>query len=112
MESSQNVYSYRIGQKVISNMNLGGGMANPKNYLKANFSDKWEEICQSLLDLSKVFPYKIEKLRKTDIMSMGIDVGLDKGGKIYIFKANGTPSTAAFKGEAVHLRAQYYNYLI
>lgn len=45
-------------------------------------------------------------------MSMGIDVGLDKGGKIYIFKANGTSSTAAFKGEAVHLRTQYYNYLI
>lgn len=101
-----------IGQKVISNMNQGGGMANPKNYLKANFPDNWKEIHQSLLKLSKVFPYKFEQLRKTEIMSLGIDVGIDRDGKIYIFEANGAPATSALKAEVVNLRTQYYHFLI
>src|SRR5699024_10450738 len=101
-----------IGQKVISNMNQGGGMADPKNYLKANFPDNWKDIYQNLLELGKVFPYKFEELRKTDIMSLGIDVGIDKTGKIYIFEANGAPTTTMLKAEAINLRTQYYKYLL
>lgn len=101
-----------IGQTVISNMNQGGGMADPKVFLKANFPDKWKEIYQKLLDLGEIFPYKFESWRKTDIMSLGIDVGVEPNGDIYIFEANGAPATANLKGEVVNLRTQYYNYLI
>jgi len=87
-------------------------MADPKNYLKANFPDNWKDIYQKLLELGEVFPYKFEELRKTDIMSLGIDVGIDKTGEIYIFEANGAPATAALKAEAINLRTQYYKYLI
>lgn len=93
-------------------MNQGGGMADLKNYLKANFPDKWEDIYQRLLDIAEVFPYKFEELRQTDVVSLGIDLGIDKNGEIYIFEANGAPSTAALKAEVINLRTQYYKFLI
>lgn len=101
-----------IGQKVISNMNQGGGMADPENYLKANFPDKWKEIYRKLLNLGEIFPYKFEELRQTDIMSLGIDVGIDSDGKIYVFEANGAPSTVALRLESIDLRTKYYKYLV
>src|SRR5699024_117414 len=101
-----------IGQKVISNMNQGGAMAEPKGFLKANYPDKWKGIYQKLLNLRNVFPRKFEQLRGTDIMTLGIDVGIDHSGEIYVFEANGAPATAALRAEAVDLRTQYYKYLI
>lgn len=101
-----------IGQTVISNMNQGGAMAEPKGFLKANFPDKWEEIYQKLLDLGETFPYKYEELRKTDMMTLGIDIGIDQKGQLYIFEANTASFTAPLKAEVVNLRTQYYKYLI
>lgn len=101
-----------IGQTIISNMNQGGGMADPKSFLKANFPDKWEQIYKSLEDLGKIFPYKFEELRKTDIMTLGIDVGIDQNGDLYIFEANGAPDTSRIKAEVINLRTQYYKYLL
>lgn len=101
-----------IGQKVISNVNQGGGINDPEPFLKANFEHNWESIIQELDELAVTLPYKIERLRKTKIMSLGLDVGIDKNGKLYLFEVNGAPTTAPLKSEVALLRADYYKYVL
>ncbi len=101
-----------IGQKVISNVNQGGGIADIKTFLKANYEDKWKEINNKLNDFALTYPYKHEEIRGTEVMSLGVDIGIDKSGKLYMFEANSAPSTSALKAEVVTLRTDYYQYII
>ncbi|MBU9712955.1 YheC/YheD family protein [Evansella tamaricis] len=111
-ESAKNYIRIGIGQKVISNVNQGGGISDPKAFLKANFGDQWEEINSKLNDIAVTLPYKIEELRKTHIMSLGFDIGIDKTGKLYLFEVNDGPSTAAVISEVAMLRSKYYKFVI
>ncbi|WP_246521274.1 MULTISPECIES: YheC/YheD family protein [Ornithinibacillus] len=101
-----------IGQKVISNVNQGGGIADADVFLKANFPNNWEEINVKLDELGNSLPYKIEELRGTSVMSLGMDVAIHGDGNLYIFEVNGAPATAALKAEAALLRTQYYVYML
>lgn len=101
-----------IGQSVISNVNQGGGISDPKEFLKANFGDQRKEIYQHLLKLGKEIPEKMEQLRGTHIMSLGLDIGIDKRGKLYLFEVNDGPSTKAVISEAAFLRSNYYLYIL
>ena len=111
--SARNFIRIGIGQKVISNVNQGGGIGDPEPFLKANFGDNnWEIINRNLNKLAITLPYKIEKLRNTHIMSLGLDIGIDKDGKLYLFEANSCPTTAPLKAEAAMLRTDYYKYIL
>jgi len=110
--SARNFIRVGIGQKVISNVNQGGGISDPEPFLKANFGDQWKEINNKLNALATSLPYKMENLRNTKVMSMGLDVGIDKDGEIYLFEINGAPVTAPLRSEAAMLRTQYYKYLL
>lgn len=110
--SARNFIRIGIGQKVISNVNQGGGIADPEPFLKANFGEKWQEIQKKINELAITLPYKIEQLRNTHIMSLGMDIGIDQDGSLYFFEANSAPTTAPLKAEAVMLRTDYYKYII
>lgn len=101
-----------IGQKVISNVNQGGGISEPKPFLKANFGEFWEEIDEKLNEIAATLPNKIEELRGTHIMSLGIDIGIDSDGKLYLFEVNDGPSTAALISEVAYHRSNYYKYIL
>lgn len=109
--SARNYIRIGIGQKVISNVNQGGGISDPKPFLKANFGDKYEEIIRKLNNLAVTLPYKIELLRGTHIMSLGMDIGIDRDGELYLFEVNDGPSTAALISEVALLRSNYYKYI-
>ncbi|MHC0552908.1 YheC/YheD family protein [Salinicoccus sp. CNSTN-B1] len=100
-----------IGQKVISNMAQGGGIADVKQFLEANYGTESKVINKKLDDLGAIIPYKIEKLRGTHIMSLGVDVGIDRDGKLYIFEANDGPGTQTIVSEVAYLRSNYYKYV-
>ena len=51
-----------IGQKVISNVNQGGGISDLTPFLKANFESQWKEISKNITKLTKTLPAKIESL--------------------------------------------------
>jgi glutathione synthase/RimK-type ligase-like ATP-grasp enzyme len=110
--SARNFIRIGIGQKVISNVNQGGGIGDPEPFLRANFGDKWEEINQKLNNLALTLPYKVEELRKTHMMSMGMDIGIDRDGELYLFEVNSAPTTDPLKAEAAILRTNYYKYII
>lgn len=110
-ESAKNYIRIGIGQKVISNVNQGGGIADPIPFLKANYDDKWKEINEKLKELAVTLPYKVEELRGTHIMSLGIDIGIGKDGKLYLFEVNDGPAFKSIIGEIAYLRSNYYKYV-
>ncbi|MFD1416305.1 YheC/YheD family protein [Oceanobacillus jeddahense] len=101
-----------IGQSVISNVNQGGGISDPEEFLKANFNGQQEEIYQNLLKLGTQISEKMEQLRGTHIMSLGLDIGIDTNGKLYLFEVNDGPSTKAVISEVAFLRSNYYLYVL
>ncbi|WP_080875279.1 YheC/YheD family protein [Oceanobacillus timonensis] len=101
-----------IGQKVISNVNQGGGIADVKQFLTANFPDKQKVILKKLKGLGNAFPYKIEEVRNTELMTLGMDVGIDENGELYLFEVNSIPTVANIRAEVALLRCEYYKYLI
>jgi len=110
--SARNFIRIGIGQKVVSNVNQGGGLSDPEPFLKANFGSNWKEINDNLNKLAVTLPYKIEELRGTHIMSLGMDIGINSDGKLYLFEANSAPTTAPLKAEAAMLRVEYYKYIL
>jgi len=110
--SAKNYIRIGIGQKVISNVNQGGGISDPEPFLKSNFGEGWEVINENLNKLVTTLPYKVEELRGTHIMSLGMDIGIDKDGKLYLFEVNDGPATASVKSEVAMLRADYYKYIM
>ncbi|SDK83930.1 YheC/YheD family protein [Lacicoccus qingdaonensis] len=110
-QSAKNYIRIGIGQKVISNVNQGGGIADPIPFLKANYGGKWKEIDEKLKKLAVTLPYKIEELRGTHIMSLGIDIGIGRDGELYLFEVNDGPAFKSLIGEIAYLRSNYYKYI-
>src|SRR5699024_133847 len=107
--NAKNFIRVGIGQKVVSNVSQGGGISEPENFLKANFGEKWQVINDEIKKLAATLPYRIEEFRKTKMMTMGMDIGIDKDdGKLYLFEINGAPITGPLRADAVMLRAEYY----
>jgi len=102
-----------IGQSVISNVNQGGGVSDTREFLKANYGDKWQEIYQYLKKLGKIVPEKMEELRGKDIMTLGLDIGIDQSGEhFYLFEVNDSPSSKALKSDVAYFRSNYYLYVL
>ncbi|WP_077601531.1 YheC/YheD family protein [Oceanobacillus sojae] len=102
-----------IGQSVISNVNQGGGVSDTREFLKVNYGDKWQKIYQYLKKLGKIIPEKMEELRGKDIMTLGLDVGIDQSGdQFYLFEVNDSPSSKALKSDVAYFRSNYYLYVL
>ncbi|MFG6119287.1 YheC/YheD family protein [Thalassobacillus sp. B23F22_16] len=100
-----------IGQKVMSNVNQGGGISETKPFLQANFGEHWKEIEEKLNVLAKTLPYKMEELKNAPTMALGLDVAIDKNGDLYLFETNGAPATGALLAQSALLSTKYYQYV-
>ncbi|NLZ72257.1 MAG: hypothetical protein GX905_00255 [Bacteroidales bacterium] len=101
-----------IGQKVISNVNQGGGISDLVPFLKANYDDQWKEINREIKKLAKTLPDKIESLKGTPTMALGFDVAISKSGELYLFESNGAPAIKTVLSKTSQLRVQYYQYML
>lgn len=101
-----------IGQKVMSNVNQGGGVSDTASFLKANFDENAEEINKRLINIAEVLPYKIEKLKQVNLMTLGFDIAIDNDGEIYLFESNGSPTIKNIAGESALRRVEYYLYIL
>ncbi|WP_235792329.1 YheC/YheD family protein [Virgibacillus salidurans] len=111
-EVARNFIRIGIGQKVISNVNQGGGISDPKPFLKANFGESWKDINKRLNQLATTLPYKLEEIKKTPVMALGFDVAIDTQGDLYLFESNGAPTTAPLIAQSAMLRTEYYMYML
>lgn len=101
-----------LGQKVTSNISQGGGSSDAELFFNIYFKDKAEEILKHLGELGHKVAIKQEELRDTELMKLGVDVGVDEQGDLYIFETNGDPGTTRLRAEAALLRTDYYKYLL
>lgn len=111
-EVARNFVRIGIGQKVMSNVNQGGGIGDLEPFLEANFGEKSHEILGKINRLAATLPYKIEEWRNTHIMSLGFDVAIDPEGTLYLFESNGFPLTTPLESQAAMLKTSYYKYLL
>lgn len=99
------------GQKVVSNTSHGGSMIEPKSFLKKNYGDQWEEIYKRLKKIALKLPYKIEEVKKTSTMDLGLDIGIDGTGDLYLFESNNGASLSLLTSKSAIFRLEYYKYL-
>ncbi|CEI80832.1 Endospore coat-associated protein YheD [Oceanobacillus oncorhynchi] len=100
-----------LGQKVTSNISQGGGSSDADVFFKTYYKEKADDILVQLEQLGYDIAAKIEKLRSTELMTMGLDVGVDADGELYIFEVNSAPGTTRLRSDVVLLRTDYYKYL-
>src|SRR5699024_8102843 len=107
------IYLVRIGsnQKVVSNVAQGGSVTSLKPFLEANFPDVEAQIRESIKEIAKSLPYKIESLYNVDLSSLGLDIGIDRSGKLYLFEVENGPGFEFGEGRVASLKSEYYKYI-
>lgn len=112
-ETARNYIRIGIGQKVVSNISQGGAISRPESFLPFNFGEeKAKEIENKLELLAKILPYEIEKITESTLMNMGVDVGIDQSGNLYVFEINSYPIVSPLRTEIALLRSEYYKYML
>lgn len=102
-----------IGQKVVSNISQGGAVATLNVFLKANYPpEQAKAIKASLHKIADRIPIKVEEIRKQELMTLGIDVGIDRDGSVYLFEVNSAPGTSQLRETVAELRAKYYKFML
>lgn len=99
------------GDGITSNLSQGGSIARLRPFLKRNFKTNWKTIEQNLKNLGKKFPVYFQKGYKKPIDALGLDIGLDDNGKLWLFEVNSFPGSSMFELEAQIPAMEYAKYL-
>lgn len=107
------IYLIRIGsnQKVVSNVAQGGSVTSLKPFLAANFPDKKDEIRAEIRQIAKTLPYKFDSLYDVNFSSLGLDIGIDQNGKLYLFEVENGPGFEFGEGQIASIKSEYYKYI-
>ncbi|WP_080872509.1 YheC/YheD family protein [Oceanobacillus timonensis] len=107
------IHLIRIGSnnKVVSNVAQGGGVQKLVPFIKFHYPDKWENIKIEFDYLAEYLPPKLEALYHKQTSCLGIDIGIDRDGKIYIYEVNAAPGMEFGEAEIINLKVDYYHYL-
>lgn len=100
----------RIGGErgVTSNLNTGGSVAFAHTFLRGQFGRKSKAIWARLQGLAREFPPKFQALYDDRIIdALGVDLGVDREGKMWIFEVNSYPGAKYFPMEAAIPRMGY-----
>ncbi|MFD1020154.1 YheC/YheD family protein [Thalassobacillus hwangdonensis] len=106
-------YLIRIGsnQKVVANVSQGGSVCKLHSFLKANY-ENWQEVKDTIVEIGKTLPYKMEQLYGIRNSNMGIDLGIDSTGKPYLFEVNASPGNEFGEGEIAYIKPDFYTYIL
>ncbi|WP_164218469.1 YheC/YheD family protein [Virgibacillus sp. YIM 98842] len=111
-ENVINLIRIGTGQKVVSNVSKGGSVSELNSFLKANYGEKWKEVKTSIINTGKTLPYKIEKIFNQELGSLGIDIGIEKDGRLYYFESNNAPGVEFGEGAIAQVKCDYYKYML
>lgn len=103
----------RIGTNdgMVSNLSQGGYIAKLNKFLKRQFGDKHLDIERKLTKLGREFPVYFQKAYENDIDALGIDIGIDEDGKLWLFEVNSFPGSTFFELEAQITAMSYAKYV-
>ncbi|WP_077601535.1 YheC/YheD family protein [Oceanobacillus sojae] len=107
------IYLIRIGSnnKVVSNVSQGGGVQKLLPFIKFHYPEDWKHIKAEFDYVAEYLPPKLETLYQKQTSSLGIDIGINTDGRIYIFEVNAAPGVEFGEAEIINLKADYYHYL-
>lgn len=98
---------------IVSNLSQGGYASLVKPTLEAEFGEKAEKILETFDFFAKEIPLYIEEISESNVLSLGIDIGIDYDTfNPYIIEVNYVPQVT-FRGKARYADAvaRYYAYL-
>lgn len=99
------------GKSVESNLSQGGSLAQIVPFLKYNFTESWKEILAELRTLGKKFPVYFQEGYDYQLDALGLDIGIDEKGKLWLFEVNSFPGSTMFELEAQEVAMKYAKYL-
>lgn len=108
------IYLIRIGsnQKVVSNVAQGGSVNKLTPFLKFNYGENWREIRNAVKDIGRNLPEKMEEIFNKESSCLGIDVGIDTDGSVYLFETNSAPGMEFGEADLANIKVDYYNYVL
>lgn len=81
--------------------------------LSENFEeDQAMNILAEIKAFASLFPEKLQANYTKPLDALGIDLGIDPNGKLWIFEVNTTPEAEGFEKQAHHLAVFYAKYLL
>lgn len=83
----------RIGAKagIVSNINSGGYTGKLDNFLEREFGLDDYDIKMTLEHFALQFPKKFDDMYRSSLDELGIDIGIDKNKKLWIYEVNWRP---------------------
>lgn len=101
-----------LGKNITANISQGGATSLIVPFLKDQYKNNWKEIKKKIDTLCLNFPNKFEKMYSYKFDALGIDLGIDLNGKLWLFEVNTYPGQQFFKAESSEMRVEYYKYLL
>lgn len=95
------------GEALVANLSAGGSMADGKLFLKHHFPEKYLNIYKKIQDIGLNLPRDFQKFYAKEIDSLGIDLGIDETGHVWLFEINSFPGSKYFEFERALTRINY-----
>lgn len=99
------------GERLNSNISSGGSRVELIPFLRKEFPNSWTLVMEKLEVFSLEFTKHFENLYKRPFDELGIDVGLDQDGKLWIFEVNSRPGCKQREFEVAKRHLAYCRYL-
>lgn len=99
------------GQSLSPHSQQGGVIFDAGMFLKLKFIEEAPSIDNHLDTFALNIAKKIEKTRKKELATLGLDIGIDKDKNLFLFEAISAPNASLLLEEVAKLRTDYYTYL-
>ncbi|MFF2091983.1 YheC/YheD family protein [Paenibacillus sp. NPDC058174] len=82
---------------VTTHVKNGGSLMTPEHALNRTFNDKSGEVLEKAKEVAIRLSEAIERNYPHRLGELGLDIGIDKDGEIWMFEANAKPGRSIFK---------------
>ncbi|MBE3595640.1 MAG: YheC/YheD family protein [Hydrogenibacillus sp.] len=79
---------------VTTHLAYGGTTADAKRVLSAHFGDRAPDILRTMIDYGRTVGEKLEHAYGRPLIELGLDLGVDPSGHVWLFEANAKPGQA------------------
>lgn len=100
------------GKKMTANLSGGGSMANAIQFLKALYGSKYTKPVNTLKKIANQLPELFQNFYVKEIDALGIDLGVDERGNVWLFEINSFPGSKYFEFERARVRIDYLIFLM
>ncbi|MFD1064422.1 YheC/YheD family protein [Oceanobacillus locisalsi] len=100
------------GQQVASNVQQEGNMFDVGMFLKLKFENDAPAVDEHINTFALNAANYTENVRKRELVTLGLDIGIDENQNLFLFEANSAPDTSLLQEEVTKLRTDYYTYLL